>query len=168
MAESGTIDWLPIVIKWSKKEINLDEDCISIGDTIAGLKNVIYHKTGVQPDKQKILGLKYKGKLPDDETKLSELNLKAGTKLMLIGSTEDAIQDVASGQPDKSVLNDLDVPEECEIPICKRDVFLAKVEKRVKEYKIHLFTQPREGKKLLVLDIDYTLYGMLTVLPMHN
>lgn len=37
-------------------------------------------------------------------------------------------------------------------------VYLAKIARRVKEYKIEIINPPRENKKLLVLDIDYTLF----------
>jgi len=37
-------------------------------------------------------------------------------------------------------------------------VYLAKIERRIKEYKINMLNGPRPGKKLLVLDVDYTLY----------
>lgn len=40
-----------------------------------------------------------------------------------------------------------------------REEFLQKIEKRVKEYKVDIIAEPRKGKKLLVLDIDYTLFG---------
>ncbi len=40
-----------------------------------------------------------------------------------------------------------------------REEYLAKIERRVKEYKIEILSEPRPGKKLLVLDIDYTLFG---------
>lgn len=32
------------------------------------------------------------------------------------------------------------------------------VERRVREYEVKILNEPREGKKLLVLDIDYTLF----------
>lgn len=37
-------------------------------------------------------------------------------------------------------------------------MYLAKIERRIKEYKINMLNEPRPGKKLLVLDVDYTLY----------
>ena len=40
-----------------------------------------------------------------------------------------------------------------------REEYLAKIEKRIKDYKIEILNEPRPGKKLLVLDIDYTLFG---------
>ena len=40
-----------------------------------------------------------------------------------------------------------------------RDIYLKKIERRVTEYRIEEITPFRDGKKLLVLDIDYTLFG---------
>lgn len=37
-------------------------------------------------------------------------------------------------------------------------VYLQKIEKRIKEYKINILNAPRHNKHLLVLDIDYTLF----------
>ena len=42
-----------------------------------------------------------------------------------------------------------------------REEYLAKIERRIREYKFDILNEPREGKKLLVLDIDYTLFGKL-------
>ena len=41
-----------------------------------------------------------------------------------------------------------------------REEFLSKIERRVKDIKVDIINEPRKGKKLLVLDIDYTLFGM--------
>lgn len=40
-----------------------------------------------------------------------------------------------------------------------RDIYLNKIEKRVAKYHIEEIAPFRDGKKLLVLDIDYTLFG---------
>ena len=45
-----------------------------------------------------------------------------------------------------------------------REEFLQKIERRVKEYKIEVMNEPRPGKKLLVLDVDYTLFGKTKVI----
>lgn len=45
------------------------------------------------------------------------------------------------------------------LPISLREENLLKVSRRVKEYKVEVLNPPREGKKLLVLDVDYTLFG---------
>ena len=44
-----------------------------------------------------------------------------------------------------------------------REEYLAKIQKRVESYKIEELNSPREGKKLLVLDIDYTLFGKFSL-----
>ena len=58
------------------------------------------------------------------------------------------------------VVDDFEVPEEVMLRISERPENLDKVANRVQKYefkkKFHDF---REGKKLLVLDIDYTLFG---------
>ena len=49
--------------------------------------------------------------------------------------------------------------------ISVREENLLKISRRVKEYKVEVLNPPREGKKLLVLDVDYTLFGeLVTVL----
>lgn len=48
--------------------------------------------------------------------------------------------------------------------IFSREEYLAKIERRVKDYKIEFMNEPRAGKKLLVLDIDYTLFGKYALL----
>ena len=48
--------------------------------------------------------------------------------------------------------------------LVSREEYLSKIEKRVKDYKIEMMNEPRVGKKLLVLDIDYTLFGKWALL----
>ena len=97
---------------------------------------------------------------------ISKVITRPNTKIMMIGSKEEDIAGVDLS-PDQipEVVNDFDINEEelGEIPVQDREEFLAKVAKRVKEYKIRMFNQPRHGKKLLVLDIDYTLFGIKIV-----
>lgn len=44
-----------------------------------------------------------------------------------------------------------------------REEYFVKIERRIKEYKINVLNELREGKKFLVLDIDYTLFGMYII-----
>ena len=41
-----------------------------------------------------------------------------------------------------------------------REENLAKIARRVSDYKVDILSPPRPGKKLLVLDVDYTLFGL--------
>ena len=40
-----------------------------------------------------------------------------------------------------------------------REEYLAKIEKRIKTYDFQILNEPRADKLLLVLDVDYTLFG---------
>lgn len=154
---------LHIVVKWNGKEYDIKDDDLTHSDTVADLKSVIQKKTGVLPGRQKLLGLKYKGKPVDDNIQISVLNLKPGLKIMMMGSLEEAIQNVISTPQDlPEVVNDFDI-EDDEVQTENREEFLAKVERRVQDYEIKLLNEPREGKRLLVLDIDYTLFDHRSV-----
>lgn len=114
----------------------------------------------MRPERQKLLNLKYKNKPPTDDLRLSVFEMKpTGFKLMMVGSTEADINEVSSRPENmEEVLNDLDQDGEDEVPMENREVYLAKINKRIREYEIEELNPPREGKKLLVLDIDYTLF----------
>lgn len=151
---------LKLIIKWSGKEYEME---LTENDSVMDLKCAIQKQTGVRPERQKLLNLKYKGKLADDNIQLSQVKLKQGFKIMMMGSLEDDIAE-ASSMPKNlpEVINDLDIEEE-EVAVENHDIYLAKVERRVKDYKIKILNEPRENKKLLVLDIDYTLFDHRSV-----
>ncbi|XP_069693402.1 ubiquitin-like domain-containing CTD phosphatase 1 [Periplaneta americana] len=147
---------MKLVVKWSGKEYEICN--LSESDSVATLKNAIHKETGVRPERQKLLNLKLKGKTPEDECQLSALKLKQGFKVMMMGSLEEDIADASAPPEDiPDVVNDLDIEDE-EVAIESREVYLAKIERRVREYKINMLNELRPGKKLLVLDIDYTLF----------
>merc|ERR1719516_227303 len=113
-------------------------------------------------ERQKLLNLKVKGKAATDSMELGELGLKQNFKLMMMGSLEETIaqtQTVPENLPE--VLNDFE--EEEEVAIQDRELNLEKIEKRVREYEVKEVNPRREGKKLLVLDIDYTLFDHRSV-----
>ncbi|XP_017494217.1 PREDICTED: ubiquitin-like domain-containing CTD phosphatase 1 [Rhagoletis zephyria] len=145
-----------IIVKWSGKEYPITD--LTDQDTVAVLRHEIFKLTQVRPERQKLINLKYKGKVAPDDIKLCALELKPNFKLMMVGSTEAAIE-VACQLPEEmaEVIDDFDVAEEEDL-VEKSPVYLAKVQRRVREYKITEINPPREGKKLLVLDIDYTLF----------
>jgi ubiquitin-like domain-containing CTD phosphatase 1 len=147
-----------IIVKWSGNEYVVDD--LTEIDTVAVLKHVIYRKTNVRPERQKLLNLKYKGKQATDDLSIQTLELKPNFKLMMVGSLEKDIES-ANQRPDDipEIVDDFEEPENSnEIPFENKDVYLAKIARRVKEYKIEIINPLRDNKKLLVLDIDYTLF----------
>jgi len=147
-----------VVIKWSGKEYPITD--ISNQLTVLQLKEMIYTKTNVKPERQKLLGLKVKGKPAADDVKLSMISIKPGAKVMMMGTQEETLKDVIAPSADitqNDVKDDFDIGEE-EIAIQNREIYLNKIQKRVDTYKIEELNPCREGTKLLVLDIDYTLF----------
>ncbi|XP_063125397.1 ubiquitin-like domain-containing CTD phosphatase 1 isoform X2 [Rattus norvegicus] len=138
---------LPIIVKWGGQEYSVTT--LSEDDTVLDLKQFLKTLTGVLPERQKLLGLKVKGKPAENDVKLGALKLKPNTKIMMMGTREESLEDVLCPPPDNDdVINDFDIEDE-----------VVEVENRVKEYKVEVLNPPREGKKLLVLDVDYTLFA---------
>nr|XP_015204796.1 PREDICTED: ubiquitin-like domain-containing CTD phosphatase 1 [Lepisosteus oculatus] len=145
-----------VIIKWGGQEYSITTLCEE--DTVFDLKQSIKSLTGVLPERQKLLGLKVKGKAAEDDIKLGTLKLKPNTKIMMMGSREESLEDVLGPPPENDdVINDFDFEEEV-IEVENREENLAKIARRVKDYKVEILNPPREGKRLLVLDVDYTLF----------
>ncbi|KAL7307215.1 hypothetical protein TKK_0000938 [Trichogramma kaykai] len=152
---------IKIIVKWSGADYPVND--IGDNDTVLTLKEKIQKLTGVRVDRQKLLNLKFKGKPAQDDDIVSELGLKPGYKLMMMGSREKDIAEVNEVPEDMpEVVNDLDIEEE-EVEIEKAEIYLAKIQRRIDTYKIEELNPLREGKKLLVLDIDYTLFDHRSV-----
>ncbi|XP_072001582.1 ubiquitin-like domain-containing CTD phosphatase 1 isoform X2 [Engystomops pustulosus] len=144
---------LSLIIKWGGQEFPLS--ALTEDDTVLDLKHSLKSLTGVLPERQKLLGLKYKGKPVDNSVKLGVLKLKPNTKIMMMGTREE---NVLAPPPDNDdVVNDFDIEEEF-VEVENREENLSKISRRVKDYKVEVLNPPREGKKLLVLDVDYTLF----------
>jgi len=61
-------------------------------------------------------------------------------------------------EDDPELLDDFDFEQNEATPIKDKDVYKQKLKRRASRYKIKLLNPCRKGKKLLVLDIDYTLF----------
>jgi ubiquitin-like domain-containing CTD phosphatase 1 len=150
---------IKIVLKWNNGIYHLDVDP---EDDFAILKHKIETETEVKPTRQKIL-LKGKGGIKVcDDTKMCDLDIKEGKPfvVMMIGSREADIESVQKlpTEEQSEVVNDFEDEQGEAESFENKEVYLAKIRRRVKEYKIEILNQPREGKRLLVLDIDYTLF----------
>ena len=151
-----------ITVKWSGQKIDISD--LHGPTTLSQLKQVISTRTGVLPERQKLLGVRYPPAVSDTGSlTLQELGVKNGAKLMMMGSREETIaaaQEVPADLPE--IINDFDIKYD-DIPVDSRQEFLAKVSRRVKDYPIKILNEPRPGKKLLVLDVDGTLFDNWSV-----
>ncbi|XP_071714934.1 ubiquitin-like domain-containing CTD phosphatase [Rutidosis leptorrhynchoides] len=95
-------------------------------------------------------------KLADDSTLISTLLLKSSLNMTMLGTVED---DVIVNEVDAPVIvDDFEIGLGEVIDIEEKEINKQKLRRRVDQYKIELKNPCRKGKKLLVLDIDYTFY----------
>ena len=119
-------------------------------------------QTNVKPQHQKLILKAVKGKL-DDLQSLRSLHLQQLDKLMIIGNEE---KDIPSDQAEVGdVVDDLDE----DLQYAKEDQSVLQVpdhRQKLERYKqlidITFINPPRSGKKLLVLDVDFTLLDIKT------
>lgn len=139
------------------------------GDTVGDLKQIVWSLTNVPPFRQKLLGLGRPGKQLslNDEVLLSELGLKAGSKVkdfMMVGTPEGAeLQQgtAALGGPLEEEVEIADADYTAtEIADFKAAQIIRnrrKIQEASDALKINLMRPLRPGKKLLVLDLDYAI-----------
>ncbi|KAI4298967.1 hypothetical protein L6164_032470 [Bauhinia variegata] len=144
---------LTLTVKWSGKEYTAR---VCGDDTVGELKRRICELTNVLPHRQKLLYPKVGSKLADDSILLSQLPLKSSLKMTMIGTTEeDIIVDLVDSP---EIVDDFELGQEETVDIKDKEVNKQKLKRRIYNYKVELKNPCRKGKKLLVLDIDYTLF----------
>ncbi|KAL0384595.1 UNVERIFIED_CONTAM: Ubiquitin-like domain-containing CTD phosphatase [Sesamum radiatum] len=148
-----TEEELTLTVKWSGKEYTVR---VCGDDTVGELKRRICEATNVLPKRQKLLYPKVGSKLADDSVLLSQIPLKAAVKMTMIGTVEDDI--IVDPVESPEIIDDFELGQDEVVDIKDKDVNKQKLRRRIEQYKIELRNPCREGKKLLVLDIDYTLF----------
>jgi ubiquitin-like domain-containing CTD phosphatase 1 len=143
-----------VAVKWQGKQfaVTLPSDA-----DVGSLKRLIEAETNVLPARQKLLNVKVGPKMADDAALLSTVKLPK--VVMMMGSTEASITSIivaAEGAPE--VLDDFDVGVDDPIDVKDRPENVEKLQRRIARYDVPPLNPPRDGKKLLVLDIDYTLF----------
>lgn len=163
IGDGGQESSLAVVIKHGGSEYKIEN--LMQDHTIQYLKDQIEELTNVRSVRQKLFGIKSKsGKPLASEMTLEETTLIDGMKIMMMGSQEKEIRtiELASKAGLPQLDDDFDIQDDDEIDpdskIPKDPEYKAKIARRVQHYKIRMINQPRPNKKLLVLDIDYTLF----------
>ncbi|KAH7889527.1 HAD-like domain-containing protein [Phlebopus sp. FC_14] len=156
--------WIHLSFSWAGKIFELE---LAESDRVYDLKSSLMDLTNVPPERQKILGL-VKGKLPPDEERIADLNISQGKKFTLVGTPAgDEIKDPSQLESLPDVVNDLDVDVTANPFIAasylndQRNI--RKVKEASNKLRVDLIHPLRQGKRLLVLDIDYTILDTKTL-----
>uniref|UniRef100_A0A7N0TYQ4 protein-serine/threonine phosphatase n=1 Tax=Kalanchoe fedtschenkoi TaxID=63787 RepID=A0A7N0TYQ4_KALFE len=144
---------ITLIVKWSGKEYTIR---VCGDDSISELKRRICEVTNVLPKRQKLLYPKMGNKLADDSLLLGQIPIKSSLKMTMIGTVEDEIIIDQADAPE--IIDDFEIGQDELVDVKDKDVNKQKLRRRAQQYKINLLNPCRAGKKLLVLDIDYTLF----------
>ncbi|KAJ3363109.1 hypothetical protein GGF31_001248 [Allomyces arbusculus] len=150
--------------------------------TVGDLKHLLASATRVPADAQKLLGL-VRGKLPADDSKLAALDLKPGTTVRLMGTPvadrfvepappprkkkRGSEDEMHGGDEKRQVLaapgdeeDNEGVADEVEevVDLVRLPHIMTLLERYTRQTEINLINAPRPGKRLLVLDLDHTIF----------
>jgi ubiquitin-like domain-containing CTD phosphatase 1 len=151
----GNNDKLELFAKWNGKEYPV---VLSPSDTIQELKRQLEMLTNVQPKRQKLMGL-CGGKIPADDVAICSLNLKHKHKFIMMGTVEQTIA-AAIERPAEcpEIFDDFEFDYVASEDEVKQNVENRnKLKKMIEIAEITVIHPPRPNKKLLVLDLDYTI-----------
>ncbi|GAA5832277.1 hypothetical protein JCM11251_004304 [Rhodosporidiobolus azoricus] len=144
--------------KGQKQEVSVCET-----DTVGDLKQLLWSLTTVPPDRQKIVGL-VKGKLPNDEEEVVKLGLgDAGAtnvkQFMMVGTPEgEEHKAVGPSAQDDGDIDYAKAEAQKKAHWAVQSVRnRRKLVEETEKLKLDLMAQPREGKRLLVVDLDYCI-----------
>ncbi|XP_061365743.1 ubiquitin-like domain-containing CTD phosphatase [Gastrolobium bilobum] len=153
-ASSASTEEVTLKVKWSGKEYTVR---VCGDDTVGELKRRICELTNVLPIRQKLLYPKMGSKLNDNDSLfLSQLPLNSSFKMTMIGTTEEDL--IVDPVESPEIVDDFELPQQEAVDIKDMEVNKQKLRRRIDHFKIELLNPCRNGKKLLVLDIDYTLF----------
>ncbi|XP_075520685.1 ubiquitin-like domain-containing CTD phosphatase [Primulina tabacum] len=152
-ASALTEEELTLSVKWSGKEYTVR---VCGDDTVGELKRRICEVTNVLPKRQKLLYPKVGSKLADDSLLLSQIPLKASVKMTMMGTVEDDI--IVDPVETPEIIDDFELGQDESVDIKDKEVNKQKLRRRIEQFRIEVRNPCRQGKKLLVLDIDYTLF----------
>ncbi|OWZ65226.1 HAD hydrolase, family IIID [Cryptococcus neoformans] len=158
LAEEADEEWWDLKMQWGGKVYDIH---VGGNDMVYDFREKIASLTSIPPDAQKLIGLSptVKGKLnaSHDAMRFAHLGVKKGGKFVLVGTkVEERFVDPIKEQEGEGGEGEFDVDYKGigpgNDPRNKR-----KIQEIIEKVPITVMNAPREGKKLLVLDLDYTI-----------
>lgn len=163
-----------LTVKWGNTNFVVE---LSQEDTVADLKAHLFSLTDILLEHQKLIGLPgVPMKAAGDDIILKSLKLKHEQRIMLVGTPSDDLakleQNSRIALENCQVVDDLASLSEIEDDSAGKGYVLKdiesskrRLERRITHTTIRIMNEPREGKKLLVLDLDYTLFDCKSPAP---
>lgn len=77
--------------------------------------------------------------MPENNCLLLDLKMKPGFKIMMMGSLEEDIAEASTKPEDiPEVFDDFDIEDEEEVATESKEIYLAKIDKRIKDYDVRI------------------------------
>ncbi|ORX71665.1 HAD-superfamily subfamily IIID h [Linderina pennispora] len=146
---------LSLVVTWQGRTYPLR---ISQYATVVSVKVLLEELTEVEVESQKLLGL-VKGRLPADSSTLSELSVADGTRVRLMGTR--AADKLRARRAEEVVVEEDYVPDRSSRVVSTDHG--EKLTNLVLTAEVRVMNAPRAGRRLVVLDLDYTLFDCKNV-----
>ncbi|KAF8820004.1 HAD hydrolase, family IIID protein [Cardiosporidium cionae] len=162
-AEDDSCNGTSLHVKWGSKAVDMfftpaDFETFSLYD----LKTKILNDFDIPLSRQRLLGISSNGAPAQETDLLSNITFKKENTFWLVGTpTEKAFVNPSEKSDLPDVLNDLmwDYnPTERSAVSIRTKKHLARLQKAIDKTNIVLINSPRSLKKLLVLDLDHTLF----------
>lgn len=157
MIERESDSLLALSMTWSGKKFPIE---IPSSHTVGDLKSHIELLTNVLPIRQKLVGLA-KGKLPSDDIILESLSLTPNRNFIMMGTAENKIIKDFDAKDLPVVINDLNPDVDDYFPTDVQSSLVEnklKLQRAIRNVRVKPLNPVRKDKKLLILDLDYTLF----------
>ncbi|KAH0487902.1 MAG: uncharacterized protein KVP18_002177 [Porospora cf. gigantea A] len=146
-----------VSVKWNKDTLRIPFSPVEYStSTVAELKALIEVHSTVPMDRQKLLGLH---RLVKDDCLLSDLPFKKLNHVVLVGTAlKDKWIDLEDLDDIPEVYNDFDYDENQTEVLLSDPLHAKRLRLATQKTQVSIISPPRSNKKLLVLDLDYTLF----------
>ena len=143
-----------LIASWNGRKLPMT---LPLEATIYDVKQKISEQTKILPEHQKLIGL-LKGKLPEDCKTLRELGIQSSKAFMVVGTPVSDILKEPSDMDLPEILDDFNEGVVLENRPWEQQENIMKLQKVTLSTEVRIINPPRPSKKLLVLDLDYTLF----------
>lgn len=146
-----------LMIRWGAQSLPVllspaDWETLTLGE----LKQMLDFQLDVPYNKMKIMGVSGARGAAIDDDKICDLVFKKPLTLMLVGTArENHLREALPESPDPGV-------------VMRSDIHLQRLQAAIHATQIQMITPPREGKRLLVIDLDYTVFDCKSSAPIEQ
>jgi ubiquitin-like domain-containing CTD phosphatase 1 len=157
---SGTTkaEEVQLMIRWGAQSLPVllspaDWETLTLGE----LKQRLDEELDIPKDKMKVMGVTGSKGQPEEAESLRSLNFKKSYTIMLVGTARQYHLKEARPEPP---------PEPG--TVIRNEIHLQRLAAAIQCTQIQMITPPREGKRLLVIDLDYTVFDCKSSAPIEQ